>query len=72
MQKLSNLASQQWSTPPRIILIKFHQNQPKIAPVLEKSTLLADFSLAPFDTILKGFRSFNAENLGSVGQRAAK
>ena len=25
-----------------------------------------------FDTIFKGFRSFNAENLGSVGQRAAK
>ena len=48
MQKLSNLASQQWSTPPRIILIKFHQNQPKVAPVLEKSTLLADFALAPF------------------------
>ena len=30
--------------------------------------------LAPltFDTVLKGFRSFNAKNLGSVGQRAAK
>ena len=25
-----------------------------------------------FDTVSKGFRSFNAENLGSVGQRAAK
>ena len=25
-----------------------------------------------FYTILKGFRSFNAENLGSVGQRASK
>ena len=25
-----------------------------------------------FYTILKGFRSFNAENVGSVGQRAAK
>ena len=25
-----------------------------------------------FDTILKGSRSFNAENLESVGQRAAK
>ena len=25
-----------------------------------------------FYTILKGFRSFNAENMGSVGQRAAK
>ena len=49
MKKLSNLASQQWSTPPRIILTKFHQNRPKIAPVLEKSTLLADFALAPFE-----------------------
>jgi len=25
-----------------------------------------------FETVLKGFRSFNAKNLGSVGQRAAK
>ena len=25
-----------------------------------------------FDTVWKGFRSFNAENLGSVGQRTAK
>ena len=47
MQKLSNLASQQWSTPPRIILTKFHQNRPKIAPVTEKSTLLTDLALAP-------------------------
>ena len=55
MQELSNLVSQQWSTPPRIILIKFHQNQPKIAPVLEKSTLLADFALAPFEDFFKDF-----------------
>ena len=47
MQKLSNLASQQWSTPPRIVFTKFHQNRPKIAPVLEKSALLANFALAP-------------------------
>ena len=25
-----------------------------------------------FDTVLKGFRSFNAENLGSLGQMATK
>ena len=47
MQKSSNLASQQWSTLPRIILTKFHQNRPKIAPVTEKSTLLTDLALAP-------------------------
>ena len=49
MQKLSNLVSQQWFTPPRNILTEFHQNQLKIGPVLEKSTLQADFDLALFE-----------------------
>ena len=49
----------------------------KTAPLLNKnywnegtlSGLLASWTL---NTVLKGFRSINAENLGSIGQRAAK
>ena len=37
-----------------------------------KTTLKILLVFWTFDTVLKGFRSFNAKNLGSVGQRAAK
>ena len=51
-------------------MIKFHQNQPKIAPVLEKSTLLANFALAPFEKndILIIYVIVSGENMAFFGK----
>ena len=44
-------------------------------PYVNEVTLTGQIPLLAswtFDTVLKGFRSFNAENLGPLGQRATK
>ena len=39
---------------------------------MPKTTLKMLLASSTFDTVLNGLRSFDAENLESVGQRAAK